>query len=125
MRNKKKEDATMYFPIGTQVNFLPVKIDYIDYIRQVIYIGKMQKGVIVGIKDAPLGRYRPGGVGGFYGEDYDPPYLEVKGSVRLYRIRQTLLGAERLAKIEDVSPVKTKFILPLAGRIRQWLLDKE
>ena len=122
----EEEVMTEYYEIGTQVNFIPVVPEYNDKgVRYIKSYDHQEQGVVVGLKDVPLGIYRKGGTySGWDGlePDYEPPCLDITGSVRLYRIRTNMLGREMLAIPESVKEVKTKFILPLGGRIRQWVI---
>lgn len=57
---------------------------------------------IVGQVCSPLGEYSPGTQGSAFGDDYDPPYLAVSGTVKLWKVRKKLRSREVLVQDEDL-----------------------
>lgn len=55
---------------------------------------------IVGASVRPLGTYVP--ASGGYLEDYEPAYLRVKSTIKVYHVRKRLFGREYLVLLEDL-----------------------
>jgi hypothetical protein len=51
---------------------------------------------VTGAANKPIGKYVDGGPHYSYldGPEYEPPYLDVTGTVRVYRVRKRLFGRE-------------------------------
>ena len=73
--------------------------------------------VVVGKVVKQLGQYSPARGGGFssFGEDYDPAYLAVEGTVTLWQVRTGMVNKPILTHDDDLELSDDEFRLPNRG----------
>lgn len=105
-----------YYPIGTLVTFHPIIFEYDDQHERVVkHVQDTQIGRIVGLKDVPVGKYIFGGL--LEDGDYEPSYLQVSGTMRVYRVRTCMLGAEKLALTFETKKITGDYVTRMKGRM--------
>lgn len=71
--------------------------------------------VVVGKAVKRVGRYSPARGGGYSGEDYDPAYLAIEGSVTLWEVRTGMTNKSILVHDDDLEPTGDKVTIPNRG----------
>ena len=77
------------------------------------------KAVVIGKRTKMLGKLHRGG--GF--EEWEPPYLAVKGAVKLWEVRTGLENKPLLVDDKDLEPCEPFELPRLAGRPRWKMMD--
>jgi hypothetical protein len=100
--------------IGTRVIFDRLAaVDYGDEDDKVLMSApiKPMVGWIVGIATKRLGRRQ----GGIPGEDYEPAYLQVSGTVYLWQVKTGLRNKILLVRDEDIQETPCQLAAPSLG----------
>jgi len=94
---------------------------------------RIVEGQIVGVVWRPKGQYEPGWgkSGGLLGyEDYEPAYLKVKGTVKLWKIAVSMMNRPVEAMEQDIEPIDREGTVPMRLPVefdeahRRWLREE-